>query len=69
MSKVFDFILSSLFEKRVVKINLYKVTKKFNQRRHYSTSPSKPEYVHYDNADVLKLRILTENKGKSGVYM
>jgi hypothetical protein len=40
-----------------------------NQRRYYSTKLPGPGSVKYTNADVDKLRILTENRGKSGIYM
>jgi hypothetical protein len=60
----------SLFKKGFENSNFYKVPKKLNlnPRIYYSTNPSKPGYVHYVNADVLKVRILAENKGKSGIY-
>jgi hypothetical protein len=38
-------------------------------RRFYSTELPKPEGVKYSNADNEKLKILADNKGKSGVYM
>lgn len=38
-------------------------------RRYYSTVPPKTEGVKYTNADTDKLRILTENTGKSGIYV
>lgn len=39
--------------------------------RSYSTAKpgDNPSVVKYDNADMDKLRILSENKGKGGVYM
>jgi hypothetical protein len=37
--------------------------------RSYSTVSPKPEGVKYDNVDTDKLRILSENEGKIGVYM
>jgi hypothetical protein len=42
---------------------------KLDQRRSYSTLPSKPKGVKYNNADTDKLLILSENKAKAGVYM
>jgi hypothetical protein len=52
---------------------------KLGQRRCYSTkvgrlnySSNSPEFkyeCHYDNADESKIKILSDNKGKSGIYM
>ena len=39
------------------------------QRRTYSTLPSNSKGVKYNNADKDKITILSENKGKAGVYM
>lgn len=63
------------------KINLYTWNQTFSAgnpqklnlalrgRRFYSTESPKSKGVKYDNADTDKLRIISENKGKSGIYM
>jgi hypothetical protein len=47
----------------------FKLNLALNGKRYYSTVSPKPKGVKYDNADTDKLRILSENKGKIGVYM
>jgi hypothetical protein len=36
--------------------------------RNYSTNNSVVPVIKYSNADIQKLQIIKENKGKSGVY-
>jgi hypothetical protein len=43
---------------------------KLDHRRHYSTNSLKSKFAHYyANSDVLKVRILKDNRNKSGIYM